>query len=405
VLLWLLFDVVVVSHEEALDAWWNCRLFVLNDDLSFDYDIGGLAVSLTFLMNVFAFVILIVQVFKKEGGGMAALLEPPGSYCAYAVMYITCALIKTFTLATHTYEEQQKHIQELQSLAQALLVIVRQAGVSCSDDLEVSAERDCLQCTSSEKDIDPVKDREDTESFFSDDGPIFIDDSPKPARGMTRTYSLSRSTQFQQSPSAQISVSQPLQLPAQQLLLPSKNPVVASHPFFHSMFDSLIQGPSNADANNPLLIDNDELIPLLPTDNNGPANSPVSSTLKVVSTDCNEPLEINRGIDRDKKFVVPMTSQQMAIQHNRQHALAIEHFRQTITDLVSQIRYLVLFFLLVRLCLDFFSNRKYDPYPCILGIPIMPALFNTSKFYLFISFALIGSRTMLMAFHQLNAPP
>lgn len=38
--------------------------------------------------------------------------------------------------------------------------------------------------------------------------------------------------------------------------------------------------------------------------------------------------------------------------------------------------------------------RKYDPYPCILGIPVMPALFNTCKFYIFICFVLLGMRTM-----------
>lgn len=45
-----------------LDFWWNCRNFVLNDDLSLDYDMGGLAVSATFLINVVLFVTFIVQV-------------------------------------------------------------------------------------------------------------------------------------------------------------------------------------------------------------------------------------------------------------------------------------------------------------------------------------------------------
>ena len=39
--------------------------------------------------------------------------------------------------------------------------------------------------------------------------------------------------------------------------------------------------------------------------------------------------------------------------------------------------------------------RNYDPYPCILGIPVMPALFSTSKFYIFISFMMIGARVMV----------
>jgi hypothetical protein len=54
----------------------------------------------------------------------------------------------------------------------------------------------------------------------------------------------------------------------------------------------------------------------------------------------------------------------------------IEAKRQTIAEMMSQI-------------------RKYDPYPCILGMPVMPALFSTSKFYLFITFILIGTRVMI----------
>ena len=44
--------------------------------------------------------------------------------------------------------------------------------------------------------------------------------------------------------------------------------------------------------------------------------------------------------------------------------------------------------------------RRYDPYPCILGIPIMPALFNSSKFYIFIGFMLIGMRIMVACLRQ-----
>lgn len=98
-----------------VDSWWNCRNFVLNDDLSLDYDIGGLAVSATFLINLMVFVILVVQIIR-EGWSHTALLESPGSYCAYACMYITSCLIKIFSLATATYEEQHRHIVELQAL-------------------------------------------------------------------------------------------------------------------------------------------------------------------------------------------------------------------------------------------------------------------------------------------------
>lgn len=51
--------------EQELDAWWNCRSFVLNDDLAIDYDIGGLAVSGAFLINIVVFLVLIFQVHFK----------------------------------------------------------------------------------------------------------------------------------------------------------------------------------------------------------------------------------------------------------------------------------------------------------------------------------------------------
>jgi hypothetical protein len=49
-------------RENEIDNWWNCRNFVLNDDLSLDYDSGGLAVSATFIIDVFVFCILFSQV-------------------------------------------------------------------------------------------------------------------------------------------------------------------------------------------------------------------------------------------------------------------------------------------------------------------------------------------------------
>lgn len=102
-----------VGEGDIVGKWWNCRNFVLNDDLSLDYDIGGLAVSLTFLINLSVFVILLLQLLRE---GSSAVLEAPASYCAYACLYITTCLIKIFTLATNTYEEQHKHITELQKL-------------------------------------------------------------------------------------------------------------------------------------------------------------------------------------------------------------------------------------------------------------------------------------------------
>ena len=101
-----------------VDEWWNCRNFVLNDDLALDYDIGGLAVSLTFILNLAVFFVLVMQIYEY---GFSAILTPPGSYCAYACLYLTMCLIKIFTLATSTFEEQHAHIATLRDLSQALL--------------------------------------------------------------------------------------------------------------------------------------------------------------------------------------------------------------------------------------------------------------------------------------------
>ncbi len=50
------------TREQDIDSWWNCRNFVLNEDLSIDYDAGGLAVSATFLTDILVFIVLIGQV-------------------------------------------------------------------------------------------------------------------------------------------------------------------------------------------------------------------------------------------------------------------------------------------------------------------------------------------------------
>lgn len=46
----------------AAEAWWFLRSFVLREDLSLDYDVGGLGVSATFLIVLASFVVAIAQV-------------------------------------------------------------------------------------------------------------------------------------------------------------------------------------------------------------------------------------------------------------------------------------------------------------------------------------------------------
>lgn len=91
-------------------SWWHLRNFVLGEDLSLDYDIGGLGVSATFFIVLSSFVVALIQIFKE---GLDAILSPPGSYCAYASVYLTVCLIRIFGLATKTFQEQQSHIPGL----------------------------------------------------------------------------------------------------------------------------------------------------------------------------------------------------------------------------------------------------------------------------------------------------
>lgn len=63
-------------EERQVGAWWNCRSFILNDDLGLDYDSAGLAVSATFVIGLGNLVVLLMQVYRE---GFQALLEPPVS--------------------------------------------------------------------------------------------------------------------------------------------------------------------------------------------------------------------------------------------------------------------------------------------------------------------------------------
>ena len=111
--------------EHAVDAWWNCRNFVLNDDLALDYDIGGLAVSFATLVTLISFGYLASHLFEF---GFVCIMSAPGSYCAYLCLYYATCLIKIFTLATSTFEEQQRHVSSLQELSTKLLQHVIASG-------------------------------------------------------------------------------------------------------------------------------------------------------------------------------------------------------------------------------------------------------------------------------------
>jgi len=99
------------------------------------------------------------------------------------------------------------------------------------------------------------------------------------------------------------------------------------------------------------------------------ASSPVSSSLHAPSLPTSPIIHIPKPILSRGNSV----TNQVSVNETR---------RQTLAEMVSQI-------------------EKYDPYPCVLGIPMMPALFATSKFYLFIFFSIIGLRVCVAASKQM----
>lgn len=276
---------VMSTPEKFLDSWWDCRSFVLNEDLSLDYDSGGLAVSASFLLTLVVFLVVLVQVGND---GFQALLEPPGSYCGYACLYFTMCLIRIFTLATSTFEEQHRHILGLQRLSMSI------HGQSAIFDKSELHERSCS---------------------FDSNGSIGLAVTEDDHSNLPDT----------------------------------ENPLISS--------GAQVQMPHNHPA--------------------APASvsPPLPSSLTISEMSKGSALRFSLyssaaggdGMSRPVESASPGES---------------ECRRQTIADIISQI-------------------REYDPYPCVFGIPVMPALFSTSKFYIFVVFSLLGTRVMVAVLRSL----
>lgn len=481
----------IERQEVELDHWWNCRTFVLNDDLSLDYDAGGLAVSATFVITVLVFLILLAQVWR-EGGGYSAMLEPPGSYCAYASMYITCCLIKIFTLATNTYEEQHRHIQVLQSLSSSaglrLLLMPQAASPSAlspggSGALGLFIDDDAFG--SPRQTHVPLGARRGgfgvgfSLSGSSDDGPLPANDDADAARTLRVSFDVhdadgdaAHSVGLSLSPTRH-AAKQPLQPPLGGVDLSSgaglfenlmKRSQFLSPTLPHAAFGrakaagprgggtaaslraldlastSHDVAPPAAPLHSDAALDDDVerqlsaadgepphaavwklsrrvLTPALPASASHSKLSALDPATAAAATTTAAPLE---AAPASSSAAVTTTSSQSASSPSsetlaggdddndddnaasrvtlppsmaappsiprptmlRSVSSSVEHYRLSIAEFIVQI-------------------RKYDPYPCILGIPVMPALFSTSKFYIFISFVLLGSRTMLSCWRNL----
>lgn len=290
--------------DSQITAWWNCRSFVLNEDLALDYDMAGLAVSATFLGCVFAAVVVLSQTSKD---GFVALLEPPGSYCAYACLYITCCLIKIFAIATETYREQHRHIDVLHAMT-AKHHPTRSAFADTPyfiDDNEDYGDTDALDIAAEESQLlSPLP-------------------SPSPGRPL-RTVSMGRAGASLGNINAALAVAPP--------------PLVRSVSMTLHLRPELDPEPDPDDSRHLT-----ELAPSSPR---------------------------ALGVQRLPSSTAFGTADQK---------------RHSIAEMMSQI-------------------RKYDPYPCILGIPVMPALFSTCKFYIFLCFLLMGLRIMVSTLRLLLLP-
>lgn len=357
--------------EGHVDTWWNCRSFVLNDDLALDYDIGGLAVSATFVINLTTFVVLIGYTYSD---GFGAMMEPPGSYCAYACLYITMCLIKIFTLATNTFEEQHRHVTGLQNLSINLLhrgmIGTSSSCVSLdktwSTDISDSAAQSghSLQALHHMGLLPPDGVSRTVTHDAGADGGIDMDSeaeqvsleysqgshSPKPMERdsgkYTRTSSLRSMLQVLGISTA----------PAAAVTTASVGSNNSRQPSTQNLTSGSRDGWDREESGSSKIISGLSTATLAA---HAAAVGPQAPSQHPLTGKC--PPTLNRSTSM---------------------AGNLESRRQTLAEMVSQI-------------------RKYDPYPCILGIPVMPALFATSKFYIFICFMLIGSRIMMSCMRQI----
>lgn len=304
---------------QEVNAWWNCRNFVLNEDLALDYDIGGLAMSLTFVIAISVFTTALIQCFRE--GLLAAIMEPPGSYCAYACLYVTLCLLKIFSLATGTFEEQYRHLTKLERITMDLMSKSGAFGSFAN--------------------LDPQANAIDDFGHLSWDDGVGLDMDGDENDALSVSLNINGLGATNDA---------------------SFMPIQHLKSFSH--------------------------------DNNSP-RSAVSHDVFQENEITDSNVEKNRTPQTEysianRQSAFKFSSLASSFSFSRFGVVNSESARQAIADMISQIRCVCLkftnFVILMFLC------RKYDPYPCILGIPVMPALFNTCKFYIFIFFLLIGFR-------------
>ena len=263
---------------------------------------------------------MIVVVIQTTRDGFQALLEPPGSYCAYAGLYITLCLLKIFNYATMTFEEQFRHINILQKLSSKL--IATSLNISNSQLLNIQ--------NPDQKRWEPSISLADRDNF---DLGLDIDAPP-------RHLGFSNRIDTETSSTLSSFLSQFTTMESSQ-----RSPLEAA--LRENETDDLLT--EEVDAKD------------------------------IHHDDDRKDVELNdRSNDRPKSESVERTKLIREVSVNGSN----EARRQTLANMVSQI-------------------RLYDPYPCVLGIPLMPALYYTSKFYVFVFFLIIGVQVMVAAFRRM----
>jgi len=376
-------------NEKKMDAWWNCRNFVLNEDLALDYDIGGLAVSATFLITVAVFCILASQCFEN---GSDAMREAPGSYCAYASLYLCTCLIHIFTLATSTFEEQQRHIVGLQKKS---LVLLRrgasQATLSPPSDWEFEAAL-------------AENERQDTLLRSEESASVSLAGGVEDDLQMQHVYFYDDEKDDVVPPLTTPSAT-PSGLSMSTIISTIANSASSSALFGYGVSTASTQSSSAGGVNM------DEGTALLSEENPNGSSLTVGgggvTKGQLEGPPCGKPAisrvssEVTRSPRASRKPQIQrlMSDSMMAVSSSALNKVGsvgppptltrsmstrgcLEASRSALAEMISQI-------------------RDYDPYPCIFGIPVMPALFGYSKFYLFLFFVIVGCRVMLNVFRQI----
>jgi len=420
--------------EGQVDTWWNCRSFVLNDDLALDYDIGGLAVSAAFVVNLIVFLTLMGSTWAD---GFGAMMEPPGSYCAYACMYITACLIKIFTLATNTFEEQHRHVTGLQTLSillqRGLLSNKSSSSLDCTwstdpndsvggggaggnmqgggmHSLQLLHSMGLLPREAGGEGISPRASSQDEVAMTMDEvlpsavgggvggsgggvgssngGGVSGDDlvgNGGLGVGERCNDSGGPADLEAEAEAAAAATAAALERELERDGSRSRTSRGVDWSMFQALgFGGAASSKPSTQASVPTSSsrdgwdrDRDDLVVVGKVPLAGLGISALTSA--TLASHSASQASASAGVNA---LQVGGKYQQQGMNRTTSVGGNLESRRQTLAEMVSQI-------------------RKYDPYPCILGIPVMPALFATSKFYIFICFVLIGSRIMVSCMRQL----